>query len=82
MAAAYGIRVGRGDRKMANFIKKAIKRPGRLTNAAHKAGKPIGEYARMHEHDPQGTIGDAARMYEHVLKPINKRAHVAPRKRG
>ena len=56
-----------------NFIKGAIKRPGRLTAAAKRAGESISKYAREHEHDPRGTIGDAARMYEHVLKPASRK---------
>lgn len=67
---------------MAHFIQKAIKHPGRLTRAAHRAGESVGYYAREHQHDARGTIGDAARMYEHVLKPANKRRpRIAPRKR-
>lgn len=58
---------------MANFIKGAIHHPGRLTNAAHRAGESVNQYAEEHEHDPKGTIGDAARMYENVLKPVTKR---------
>ncbi|HLG97153.1 MAG TPA: hypothetical protein VKX49_12645 [Bryobacteraceae bacterium] len=50
-----------------NFIQSAIKHPGRLTNAAHRAGESVSEYAKEHEHDPKGTIGDAARLYNHVL---------------
>lgn len=56
-----------------HFIQGAIKKPGRLTNAAHRAGESVGEYAQEHKHDPQGTIGDAARMYTNVLHPITKR---------
>lgn len=60
------------------FLKTAVKHPGRLTEAAERAGESISEYAREHEHDPRGTIGDAARMFEHVLKPINQAHHPSP----
>lgn len=60
------------------FIQKAIQRPGRLTNAAKRAGESIPEYAKEHEHDPRGTVGDAARLYEHVLKPANQAKSPSP----
>lgn len=64
------------------FIQEAIKRPGRLTAAAKRAGESISEYAEKHEHDPRGTIGDAARMYENVLKPANKKKEHEPKVHG
>lgn len=57
----------------SKWISKAISRPGRLTQAASRAGLPLTRYARKHAHDPQGTIGDAARMYLNVLKPIHEK---------
>ena len=59
---------------MANFIKKAIKRPGALTRRAERAGESVGEYARKHEHD-SGLPGEQSRFYEKVLKPASSHRH-------
>lgn len=55
--------------KSDRFIQGAVKHPGRLTDAAKRAGMSVSEYAQAHKHDPRGTIGDAARMYLGVLRP-------------
>lgn len=54
-----------------NFIKGAIKHPGRLKNIAKREGKTVNEVAKQHEHD-SGGLGSAARMYENVLKPASQ----------
>lgn len=57
-----------------NFIKGAIKHPGRLKNLAKREGKTVNEVASEHKHD-SGGLGNAARMYENVLKPIAQKRH-------
>ena len=49
------------------FIKKAIKRPGALTERAEKAGMSINAYAQAHKHD-SGLAGQQSRFYIGVLK--------------
>lgn len=53
------------------FIKKAIKRPGALTQKADAAGESVSGFAAKHEHDA-GLTGNQARFYEGVLKPASK----------
>lgn len=46
-----------------------IAHPGRLTEAAARAGQSIDAFAKSHMDAP--GIGAAARLYENVLKPAN-----------
>ena len=55
------------------FIQAAIKKPGRLTAAAKRAGMSVGAYAAKAAKKP-GGIGPAARLYENVLRPAVHRA--------
>lgn len=56
---------------MANFIQKAIKRPGALTAKANAAGMSVQAFAAAHQHDP-GVTGDEARFYENVLRNVGR----------
>lgn len=46
---------------MANWIKAAIKHPGRMKNAASKAGTSTHSYMESHK-DSGGSLGKAARL--------------------
>lgn len=47
--------------KGGGFIKGAIKHPGRMQNAAKRAGESTHQYMEEHKHDP-GSLGSAARL--------------------
>ena len=48
-------------KKKKKWIQKAIKHPGRMKNAAKRAGMSTKEYEEKHKHD-KGSIGRAARL--------------------
>lgn len=54
------------------FIKKAIKRPGALTQKADAAGMTPTQFAQAHKGDP-GQTGAEARFMLNVLKPASKK---------
>jgi hypothetical protein len=58
------------DLNEKNWIQNAIKKPGALTAAAHRAKKSVGEFAREHKHSG-GKVGKRARLAL-TLKKINK----------
>lgn len=57
-------------RKAKPFIAKAIKRPGRLTTAAKRAGRSILAQARVWAKSPDKSKRGAANLYLNVLRPL------------
>lgn len=54
-------KVRRGMKDGGHFIQKAIKHPGALRAAAHKAGESTHQFAEKHKHD-SGKTGNRARL--------------------
>lgn len=57
---------------MANWIKGAVKRPGRFSAKAKAARMPVHEYAEYHKHD-KGLLGQEARFAALMEKQAAKR---------
>lgn len=57
---------------MANFIQKAIKKPGAFTKSAKAAGESVGEYAQEKKH-AGGVTGKRARLAITLRKLAAKR---------
>lgn len=66
---------------MANFLKKAIKRPGAMTAKAKAAGQSNYEYAQSKQH-ASGTDGDEARLYMNVLRKVGPKSRKKSPKEG
>jgi hypothetical protein len=65
---------------MANFIKKAIKKPGALRAQAARAGESTREYAEAHKHD-SGKTGQRSRLAITLMGMKKKNRTKSPKKK-